>query len=103
MSRKKRSRGGLDAAEAPKTNKTKQAGPSTKSAAACTPVPGPPTILCERTPSGQLRFWCQFCRKFHLHGGASGGHRLAHCFSEAGREAYAAGYFLAVRDDRVSP
>ena len=55
-----------------------------------------PTILCERTPRGNFRFWCQHCREYHLHGGAGGeGHRGSHCWSKAGRRAYPNGYNVA--------
>ena len=36
---------------------------------------------------GGWKFWCPFCKKWHLHG-ASEGHRVAHCFCRAPMEPY---------------
>lgn len=58
---------------------------------------GHPVVLCQRVGTNGLRFWCPFCRGIHTHGAAGGeGHRAAHCYSEAGRRAFAHGYVLRV-------
>jgi hypothetical protein len=53
-----------------------------------------PIILCEQV-EGVLRFWCRYCRKWHLHGPGGGGkHHVAHCYPQ-GRSPYAkSGYVL---------
>lgn len=42
-----------------------------------------PLILCEWRPDfiGGLRFWCEWCRRWHQHGRGAG-HRAAHCSSD---------------------
>lgn len=56
-----------------------------------------PTIICERTPLGNFRFWCRHCRGYHLHGGGDGGgHRVSHCWSKAGQRAYPNGYYVVL-------
>jgi hypothetical protein len=41
---------------------------------------GYPTVLCE-PHFAQWRFWCRFCRRYHLHS-AGEGHRVAHCVDD---------------------
>jgi hypothetical protein len=46
--------------------------------------PEPPTVLVERVSDTSWRFWCPYCRTYHVHAGggpdgASLGHRVAHC------------------------
>jgi hypothetical protein len=47
-----------------------------------------PVVLCERVRSSSdiptWKFWCPFCRSYHVHGGEPDhngdiGHRVAHC------------------------
>ncbi|MHA1867427.1 MAG: hypothetical protein ACTSXD_05120 [Candidatus Heimdallarchaeaceae archaeon] len=41
-----------------------------------------PVILCEKRkdiPEG-MKFYCEFCKRWHLHGKGEG-HRAAHCFN----------------------
>ncbi len=26
-----------------------------------------------------LHVWCRYCKRWHVHGGAAGGHRASHC------------------------
>ena len=37
-----------------------------------------PTLPALDAGNGQLRVWCAYCKRYHLHGGG-GGHRVAHC------------------------
>jgi hypothetical protein len=45
-----------------------------------------------------VEFWCQHCKCKHSHGfphdNEEVGHRVAHCHSKAGRDAYPRGYDL---------
>jgi hypothetical protein len=60
-----------------------------------------PTVKCEVTPKGNLRFFCHWCEHWHMHGGGYGdphrlllGHRSTHCTQAGGP--YQQGYYLAV-------
>lgn len=56
---------------------------------------GLPIVHVKRR-GGSLVFACPYCVAHHSHGAAGGlGHPACHCFSEAGRRAFAAGYLLA--------
>jgi len=60
---------------------------------------GVPIVYVERRGSNSLVFACPYCMRNHTHGAAGGtGHRVAHCFSEAGRQVFARGYLLVERD-----
>ena len=37
-----------------------------------------PVVECEDLGGGCWRFWCEHCRKHHVHS-AGAGHRVAHC------------------------
>jgi hypothetical protein len=52
-----------------------------------------PIIICDRTASGTLEFRCPFCDGYHRHG-VDAGHKVAHCWSESGRQAFVHGYVL---------
>jgi len=52
-----------------------------------------PVIRVERCPNWDyervktVRFWCEYCRKYHIHGAPGGesrhpGHRGAHCINQ---------------------
>jgi hypothetical protein len=42
-----------------------------------------PVFLCEPVGEHSWRFWCPFCRAYHVHGAAGGeGHRVAHCLNQ---------------------
>lgn len=60
---------------------------------------GFPVVHCECAPGDPptLKFWCPYCGSVHIHGDVDDGaatHRGAHCWSEAGRAAFARGYIL---------
>ena len=60
-------------------------------------IEGIPIILCVRDDIYQ-RFWCPFCVRTHKHGADKSPfmprHRLAHCRSEAGKNAFPKGYYV---------
>jgi hypothetical protein len=56
----------------------------------------PPTLHAYRTPGG-LRVFCPACRRWHRHS-ARGGHRVAHCTSDA--SPYAVSGYVLVVDER---
>ncbi len=39
-----------------------------------------PLLPAYKTKQGQLEVWCTHCQRWHIHGGESGGHRIAHCY-----------------------
>lgn len=42
-----------------------------------------PVFLCEEINDGsQMKFFCPYCLKYHIHGKGEG-HRVAHCFDES--------------------
>jgi len=49
----------------------------------------------------QLRVWCPYCRKWHIHGGGDEDkgiitHRCAHCPSEVNSPFKSSGYYIKV-------
>jgi hypothetical protein len=56
-----------------------------------------PMIEVDRD-GNDLTFYCDYCRRRHIHGAPGGlGHRVAHCHSAAGIAAYPSGYVLVPR------
>jgi hypothetical protein len=67
--------------------------------------PAIPTYRCILFNRNQLRFWCPHCRCPHYHGAPDGdpykgaGHRIAHCYTDAGLRAHPYGYDLVVQEE----
>jgi hypothetical protein len=56
------------------------------------PMTAPPTLSAYRV-GYQYVVWCAYCRKWHYHGAARDGHRLAHC-SHSSSPYLTSGYIL---------
>ncbi len=50
---------------------------------------------------GGLKFWCPFCRVYHLHGRGEG-HRAPHCSTRANSPFSETGYILRIDPPRES-
>lgn len=60
-----------------------------------------PTYIAELTAANQIKFWCPYCIKYHLHGAGKNndaieGHRVAHCTIECPNTKF--GYYLITKE-----
>jgi hypothetical protein len=59
---------------------------------------GRPVFEVEETPLGNFRFYCPWCKGWHLHGGGGGlGHRGAHCWRKNSPWGWS-GYYLVRKE-----
>ena len=59
-----------------------------------------PTMYCEASEHQQWFFWCVHCRCEHVHGEGEG-HRVEHCYTEAGKQAYTRGYIIKLDPEKA--
>lgn len=56
-----------------------------------------PVVECKEYNHGlQWRFYCRYCRTYHIHG-AGEGHRVAHCHGNDTSPYYKTGYYLRLK------
>lgn len=55
-----------------------------------------PTVEATKCKDGSLKFYCQYCKTWHYHGGIEG-HRWAHCFTKS--PYMETGYYLVLKKE----